>query len=195
MIEGVPRRDLAVLNRNHATKKRPLWARINARTRRPCCRRRSLRISVMLTNKEAGRAKDSASLLSPADWSASKALPLPPRYPSASTKKTGSSAPTSPLMFMENSSSSRLELHLCSESENYGGLRSSSHLRVVLNDRLKKEHRQGVQQRVEFNAVLRLPGRCARRKKLLAEAVLHVAERHGVVKAKRQRLVETQPRS
>jgi hypothetical protein len=38
---------------------------------------RALMMSVMLTNKEAGSAKDSASLLNPAAWSASKALRLP----------------------------------------------------------------------------------------------------------------------
>jgi len=47
-----------------------------------------------------------------------------------------------------------LELHFGSESENYGALRPSTHVRVVLNDRLQKEHRQRVQKRVEFNAVL-----------------------------------------
>jgi len=51
------------------------------------------------------------------------------------------------------SSKPALELHLGSESENYGALRSSTHVRVVLNDRLKEEHRQGVQKRVEFNAL------------------------------------------
>jgi len=38
---------------------------------------RALMMWVMLTNKEAGSAKDSASLLNPAAWSASKALRLP----------------------------------------------------------------------------------------------------------------------
>jgi len=33
-----------------------------------------------------------------------------------------------------------LELHLCSESENHSALRSSAHVRVILDYRLKKEH-------------------------------------------------------
>src|SRR6202051_314969 len=114
-------------------------------------------MSVMLTNKEAGSAKESASLLNPAAWSASKALRLPAAYPNARTKNTGSNAPTSPPMFMSDSFLRSLELHLRSESENYGALRSSSHVRVVLNDRLQEEHRQWVQKRVEFHSVLRLP--------------------------------------
>jgi len=83
---------------------------------------------------------------------------------------------------MKSTLCTSLELHLCSESKNDCALRSASHIRVVLNDWLQKEHRQRVQQGVEFNAVLPLPCRRARRKELLAEAVLHVAERHGVVK-------------
>jgi hypothetical protein len=98
-------------------------------------------MSVMLRNKEAGGAKESASLLNPADWSASKALRLPAAYPNARTKNTGSNAPTSPLMFMSDAFLRALELHLRSESENYGALRSSSHVGVVLNDRLQEEHR------------------------------------------------------
>src|ERR1700677_1272175 len=55
-------------------------------------------MEVMLTNNDAGSAKFSASLLNPADWSASNWLRLPLKYPSRSTKKTGARAPTSPLM-------------------------------------------------------------------------------------------------
>ena len=37
-----------------------------------------------------------------------------------------------------------LELHLHSESEHYGALRSSAYVRVILNDRLQKKHRERV---------------------------------------------------
>src|SRR5258706_1751731 len=169
MIEGVPRRDIVVRKKNHATRKSPLWARINARTRRPCCRRRSLRISVILTNNEAGRAKFNASLLSPADWSASKVFRLPARYPSARTKNTGSSAPTSPPTFMSDPLSvlaSCLELHLGSESEDNGAIRASADVGVILDHRLHKEHRHNVQQRVELNALLGFERRLPRRQEV-----------------------------
>jgi hypothetical protein len=64
-------------------------------------------------------------------------------------------------MFMEvllqTSVKTFLELHLGSESKNYGALRSSAHVSVILNDRLQKEHGQGVQKRVEFDAMLNFP--------------------------------------
>src|SRR6267143_287927 len=160
MIEGVPRRDFAVRKKNHATRKSPLWARINARTRRPCCRRRSLRISVILTNNEAGRAKFNASLLSPADWSASKVFRIPARYPSARTKNTGSSAPTSPPTFMNDPLSvlaSCLELHLCSKSEDNGAIPASAHVGVILDHRLQKEHLCNVEQSVVAVDIRRTP--------------------------------------
>src|ERR1700758_5339802 len=100
-------------------------------------------MSVMLTNKEAGSAKDSASLLKPAAWSASKALRLPAKYPSARTKNTGSRALTSPPMFIDDLLSSlalSLELHLRSESKNYRAVRGASHVCVVLNDGLQQQH-------------------------------------------------------
>src|SRR5262249_96804 len=66
MIEGVPRKGLKNPRSTHATKKSPVCARINARTRRPCCKRSSRGIWVMPTKSDAGRAKESASLLKPA---------------------------------------------------------------------------------------------------------------------------------
>src|ERR1700691_2261934 len=140
MIAGVPCRGFTNPRANHATRKSPAWDSINARTRRPCCKRRSLGMSVMLTNKEAGSAKDSASLLSPAAWSESKTFRLPAKYPSARTKNTGSSALTRPPMFMSDSLLRSLELDLRSESENDRVLRAASHVRVVLDDRLQKQH-------------------------------------------------------
>src|SRR6266403_1980161 len=197
MIEGVPLRDFVVRKKNHATRKSPLWARINARTRRPCCRRRSLRISVILTNNEAGRAKFNASLLSPADWSASKVFRLPARYPSARTKNTGSSAPTSPPTFMNDPLSvlaSCLELHLCSKSEDNGAIPASAHVGVILDHRLQKEHLCNVQQSVELNALLGLERRQSRREEVRTQDVSYIAQRHGVVNVQRQRLVEAQSR-
>src|SRR6266403_3524789 len=197
MIEGVPLRDFVVRKKNHATRKSPLWARINARTRRPCCRRRSLRISVILTNNEAGRAKFNASLLSTADWSASKVVRLPARYPSARTKNTGSSAPTSPPIFMNDPLSvlaSWLELHLCSESEDNGAIRASADVGVILDHRLQKQHWRNVQQSVELNALLGFGRGLPRREEVWAQAISDIAQRHGVVNVKRQRLIEAQPR-
>src|SRR6202167_3004820 len=98
-------------------------------------------MSVMLTNKEDGSAKDSASLLNPAAWSASKALRLPAKYPNARTKNTGSSASTSPARFMDGSLSVlhlNLEFHFCSESENDRALRASTYIGVVLDHWLQK---------------------------------------------------------
>src|SRR5258706_949734 len=197
MIEGVPRRDFVVRKKNHANKKSPLWARINARTRRPCCRRRSLRISVILTNNEAGRAKFNASLLSPADWSASKVFRLPARYPSARTKNTGSSAPTSPPTFMNDPLSvlaSCIEVHLCSKSEDNGAIPASAHVGVILDHQLQKEHVCNVQHSVEVNALLGLERRQSRREEVRTQAVSYIAQRHGVVNVQRQRLVEAQSR-
>src|SRR6266404_9718703 len=143
-MEAVPLSDYTSRKSSHATTNSPAWERISARTRRPCCRRRSFGMSVMLTNRDAGKANVSASLLKPADWSASKALRLPARKPSARTKKTGVSAPNNPPMFIENlletTAKTSLELDLGSESENYDALHAPTHVRVVLNDRLHKEH-------------------------------------------------------
>src|ERR1700723_104178 len=144
MIAGVPCKDFTNPRANHATRKSPAWDRINAITRRPCCRSKSLGMSVMLTNKEAGSAKDSASLLNPAAWSASKALRLPAKYPSTRTKNTGSSALTSPPMFMDDLRSAltvNLEFHFRSESEDDRSLRASADVREVLHDGLQKQHR------------------------------------------------------
>src|SRR5271154_6124176 len=194
MMEGVPLSDFTLRKSTHATTKSPAWERIRARTRRPCCRRRSLGMSVMLTNKEAGSAKDSASLLSPAAWSESKAFRLPAKYPSARTKNTGSSALTSPLMFMRDSFLCSLEIDLSSESEDDRALRASSHVFVVLDDRLQEEHWQKIQQSVEINSLLGLPRSHAGRKKLWAQTVAHIAQRHGVVNVQGKRLVEAQSR-
>jgi hypothetical protein len=73
-----------------------------------------------------------------------------------------------------------LELHLRSESENDGAVRATSHVCKVLNDRLQEEHRQRVQESVEFQAVLGLERSRARRVKLVAQAVVHIAEGQGV---------------
>src|SRR5271154_4015050 len=194
MMEGVPLSDFTLRKSTHATTKSPAWERIRARTRRPCCRRSSLGMSVMLTNKEAGSAKDSASLLSPAAWSESKAFRLPAKYPSARTKNTGSSALTSPPMFMSDSFLRSLELDLSSESEDDRALRASSHVFVVLDDRLQEEHWQNIQQSVELNSLLGLPRSHAGRKKLWAQTVSHIAQRHGVVNVQGKRLVEAQSR-
>src|SRR5882762_8420420 len=88
-----------------------------------------------------------------------------------------------------------LKLHLGSESENYRPLRSSPHVCVILHDRLQQKHRCDVQQRVEFNTVLRLPWRRALRNELLTQLVPHVAHRHRIVNAHGKRLVETQSSS
>ena len=59
-------------------------------------------------------------------------------------KKDGSNALINPPMFRESFLPSALrhflELHFGSESENYGALCPSAHVRVILNDRLKKDH-------------------------------------------------------
>src|SRR5271163_2046386 len=90
--------------------------------------------------------------------------------------------------------SSFLKLHLCSESEDDCTPRAASHIRVILDHRLEKEHRQNVQQSVELNALLRLKRRHAGLKKLRAQIIAYIAERHGVVKVHWQRLVEAKSR-
>jgi hypothetical protein len=57
----------------------------------------------------------------------------------------------------------RLEVHLGSESKDYGTVRSSAHVCVILNNRLQKNHRCDIQQGVKFSPVLRLKWWCARR--------------------------------
>ena len=89
-------------------------------------------------------------------------------------------------------SHSFLKLHLCSESEDDCTPRAASHVLVILDHRLEKEHRQNVKQRVELNGLLGLKRRHAGLKKLRAQIVSYIAERHGVVKVRRQPLVEAQ---
>jgi hypothetical protein len=95
-------------------------------------------------------------------------------------------------MFMSDSFPRSLELDFRPESENDCVVRASAHICKVLNEWLQKEHRQRVQESVELQAVLGLEPRRARRVELLAQAVVHVADGHGVVKFQRQRLIEAQ---
>src|SRR5215813_13851005 len=73
-------------------------------------------------------------------------------------------------------------------------MRTSADIRVVLNDGLEQKHWQRIQKRIEFDGALGLEWWRARGHELLAEMILHIAERHGVVNGKRQRLVKADPR-
>lgn len=68
---------------------------------------------------------------------------------------------------------------------------STADVRVILDGWLEEKHRQRIQKRIEFDRVLRFPGGSPLRHKLLAQPILHVAQRHSVVNWQGQRLVET----
>src|SRR5580704_5692033 len=86
-----------------------------------------------------------------------------------------------------------LKLYLRSETKNDRMLGTSARVRVILNDRLKKNHWAYVEKSVEFNTLLWSPRGRARCKELRAQHVPHIAKRHSVVNLERQRLVETKP--
>src|SRR6516225_5181964 len=69
---------------------------------------------------------------------------------------------------------------------------STADVRVVLDDRLKEKHRQRIKKRIEFNCVLRFKSGSPLRRKLLAQPVLYVAQRHCVVNRQGQRFIETE---
>jgi hypothetical protein len=86
-----------------------------------------------------------------------------------------------------------LKIYLNSKPANESISSNPAHIGIVLKHRL--EHEWSVaQQYVEFDAVLGLPGSHAGREEVWAQTVSHIAQRHGVVKTQRQRLVEAQPR-
>src|SRR5258708_19656883 len=71
-----------------------------------------------------------------------------------------------------------LKFHLRSESKNNRALHASARVRVVLNDRLQKEHRQGVQKPIDLHAVPPPPSRRAGQEKLLAQAISDIPQGH-----------------
>src|SRR5262249_56741399 len=68
-----------------------------------------------------------------------------------------------------------------------------AHMGIVLNHWLTQQ-RSKKHEDVKHNAVLGLQGGQAGGEELRAKSFPHIAQRQGVVKAKRQRLVEAQPR-
>src|SRR5882757_3843585 len=70
---------------------------------------------------------------------------------------------------------------------------NAAHIGVVLYDRLDQE-RSVIQQYIQLDAVLGLPGNHAGSEEVGAQTVSHIAQRYGVVKTQRQRLVEAQSR-
>src|SRR5258707_15711399 len=78
----------------------------------------------------------------------------------------------------------RLKGYLYSEPNNESISANSAHIGVVLEHRLDRE-RPIAQQDVELKAVLGLPGSHAGREEVCAQAVSHIAQRHGVVKTQR----------
>src|SRR5215831_17577235 len=87
-----------------------------------------------------------------------------------------------------------LKLDLCPEADDDCVLCSAAIVREELDDRLEQQHRKDVQQRIELEGVFRVEWRRTRRRELLADAILDVPERHGVVKRDGQRFIEAQPR-
>jgi Malic enzyme, NAD binding domain len=79
-----------------------------------------------------------------------------------------------------------LQLQLRPESSNKSAPSNSAHIGIVLNHRLDQEGSRK-HQYVELDAVLGLPRRHTGEEELRAKNVSHIAQRHRVVKAQRQR--------
>src|SRR5262245_15670816 len=88
---------------------------------------------------------------------------------------------------------SSLKVDLRPESADESAPSNPAHIGIVLNHWLNQQGSRKHQD-VQLNAVLGLPGRHAGGEELRAKTVSHIAQRQGVVKAQRQRLVEAQPR-
>src|SRR6516164_9100539 len=84
-----------------------------------------------------------------------------------------------------------LKFHLRPEACDESASSNTAHIEIVLDDWLDQE-RSINHQDVELEAVLNLPGRHPGREELRAEAISHIAQRHGVVEFERQRLVVSQ---
>src|SRR5580692_1330298 len=82
------------------------------------------------------------------------------------------------------------KIHFYSESKHHSAMYAAPDVGVVLNDRLHKQHGQGVYQRIEFHATLVMPALRTNPKKPRAQSVLHEAQRHRVMDRKRHGRVE-----
>src|SRR6516164_11299779 len=109
-------------------------------------------------------------------------------YVSPAKENCGASGRLSPTL-----ASPSLEVDLRPKSGNESAPSNPAHIGIVLNHWLNQQ-RSRKHQDVQLNAVLGLPGRHAGGEELRAKNVSHIAQRQGVVKSQRQRLVKAQPR-
>src|SRR5258708_18356355 len=77
-----------------------------------------------------------------------------------------------------------LKIYLRSKPGNDSTPSNAAHIGIILNNRLDQE-RSVIQQYVQLDAVLSLPGNHARWEEIGTQAVSHIAQRYGVVKAQR----------
>ena len=108
------------------------------------------------------------------------------------TKLASSVAPRGTHSTVPRNSIFLLKIYLRSKPGNDSMPSNAVHIGIVLDDRLDQE-RSVIQQYIELDAVLGLPGNRAWREEIGAQTVSHIAQRYGVVKTQRQRLVEAQP--
>ena len=79
-----------------------------------------------------------------------------------------------------------LKINLRSKPGNDSTPSNAAHIGIILNNRLDQE-RSVIQQYVQLDAVLGLPGNHARREEIRTQIVSHIAQRYGVVKTPRGR--------